>query len=250
MLNFKNNKKMKKCIVLLIAILSFVSFSYSQTLKINQMQWDEDYTVREFVREIQPGDVIEIDTNKEFAQFDSDVINISNSVQTVGLNLEVSNAKEKDISACWGVECLEPGNLNFRPVEIIQQDTANFKVEYCGILGGCAWIVCTLFVEGYDDFVFTLKFDNFVSLQESLITTNKIYPNPATSIVNIDYATNRGNAQIVLHNILGVQVYEQTLNGKKGTAKINVSNFASGIYFYTIKIDGKAIETKKLIISR
>ncbi|MDR2972515.1 MAG: T9SS type A sorting domain-containing protein [Bacteroidales bacterium] len=243
---------MKKCIVLLIVILSCVSFSFAQALKINQMQWDEDYTAREFVREIEPGDVIEIDTDKNFVQLDSDVINISNSAQSVNLKMEVSNPTEGiDISACWGA-CLEPWNFNFDPVEIAEEGEEQFIVDYYtnDILNTAAWITCTFSVEGYEDFVFYIKFGDAVSVTEPIITTNKAYPNPATSVVNIDYAVNKGNAQIVLYNILGVQVYEQTLNGQEGIIKINISDFTSGIYFYTIKIDGKAIETKKFVISR
>jgi hypothetical protein len=63
-------------------------------------------------------------------------------------------------------------------------------------------------------------------------------------------ALNSGNAQVVFYNILGVSVHEQSLNGQTGSAKVNVSNFATGIYFYTIKVNGKSVETKKLIISR
>jgi hypothetical protein len=244
---------MKKCIVLLIAILSCVSFSFAQTLKINQMQWDKDYTVREFVGEIQPGDVIKMNTIDTLVIFDSDVINISNSAQSVNLKLEVFNPTEGiDISACWGA-CLNFWNFKFDPVEIVEEGIEQFSVDYYThqILESKALVTCTFSVEGYDDFVFHIKFgDADNSVKESVITTNRAYPNPATSVVNIDYALNRESAQIALYNILGVQVYEQTLNSQEGTAKINVSDFTSGIYFYTIKIDGKAIETKKFVISR
>jgi len=243
---------MKKCILLLIASLFCASFSYAQALKINQMQWDEDYTAREFVKEIQSGEVIEFATDKDFVQFDSDIINISNSAQTVNLKLEVFNNTEGiDISACWG-SCLNPWNFNFEPVEMVEEGVEVFNVDYesKGIAGSKAWVVCTFSVEGYDDFVLNIKFGDAVSVTEPVITKNNAYPNPASSVVNIDYALNRDNAQIVLYNILGASVYEQPLKGQEGKATINVSDFASGIYFYTIKINGKAIESKKLIINR
>jgi len=243
---------MKKCILLLIASLFCASFSFAQALKINQMQWDEDYTAREFVREIHSGDIVEINTDKTFMQFDSDVINISNGVQSVNLKLEVFNFTEGiDVSACWGA-CLNPWVFDFDPVEMLKDGIEIFSVDYLpnGIEESKAWVVCTFSVEGYEDFVFNIKFgDAENAVTEPVITINSAYPNPASSVVNIDYAVNKDNAQVVFYNILGVQVYEQMLNGREGTAKVNILDFASGIYFYTIKINGKAIETKKLIIS-
>ena len=242
---------MKKCILLLIASLFCASFSYAQALKINQMQYDEDFN-RYFVKEIESGEVIEIATDKDFVQFDSDIINISNSAQSVNLKLEVfNNTAGIDISACWS-ECLNPWNFDFDPVEMLKDSIEIFSVDYMpnDIAESKAWVVCTFSVEGYEDFVLNIKFGDAVeSVTEPVITKNNAYPNPASSVVNIDYALNRDNAQIVLYNILGVPVYEQPLKGQEGSAKINVSDFASGIYFYTIKIDGKAIDTKKLIIN-
>jgi hypothetical protein len=219
------------------------------------MQWDEDYTVREFVREIQSGDVIEMGTETRYIEFDSDVINLLNGTQSVGLKLEVFNYTDGiDISACW-VECLLPWNFDFRPANIVEEGAEIFKVDYDtnDIPDSKAWVTCTFMVEGYDDFVFYIQFGDAEppeSITEPVITTNRAYPNPATSVVNIEYSVNSDNAQVTFYNILGVQVYEQPLNGREGTAKIDVSDFSSGIYFYTIKIAGKAIETKKVVIGR
>ena len=245
---------MKKCFLLSIAIFACAFFSFAQVLKINQMQWNEDYTERAFIKEIQPGDEITMSTEGDVVVFDSDVINTSGVAQNVNLKLEVSDYTEGiGISACWG-DCLEPWNFNFRPVElgdipeIFSVDYSNFD----GIEDSKARITCTFSVEGYDDFVFHIQFGDAVSVNEPVITKNRAYPNPATSIVNIDYALNKNceNAQICLYNILGMSVYEQVLDVREETTTMDVSNFASGVYFYAIKVDGKAVETKKLVISR
>jgi len=243
---------MKKYVLFLVAVFC-VHLSSAQVLKINQMQWDENYTVREFVKEIQSGEVIEMNTEGNVIVFDSDVINLSNTTQFVGLKLEVFNYTEGiDISVCWGA-CLNPWVFDFNPVELGEQGSEVFNVDYYTntLLGSSAWVTCTFLVDDVEDFVFHIKFGDAVSsVKEPAITTNKAYPNPATSIINIDYKLNKGNAQIALYNILGVSVYEQPLSDHEGTAKINVSDFAPGIYFYTIKIDGKTVETKKVVISR
>lgn len=77
------------------------------------------------------------------------------------------------------------------------------------------------------------------------------YPNPSNSFVSMKYDINEFSekGQIVFYNMLGKSVKEIILADKKGTAKINVDDLNSGIYFYSFLVDGKAISTKKLIIS-
>ncbi|MCL2511365.1 MAG: T9SS type A sorting domain-containing protein [Bacteroidales bacterium] len=233
--------------VLFLAIIFCAGFSFAQVLKINQL---ESHTP---VKEIQRGDVIELSTEDKFVQFDSEVINTSNQQQNVSLKMEVLNhTAEVDISGCWGM-CLSPWNFDFEPVVIDGQGHEIFNVDYYNsdeTPNSFAWVTCTFYVDGVEDFVFHVKFGEApVSVKEPMITKNNAYPNPATSVVNIDYALNKGNAQITLYNILGVSVYEQPLNGREGTARVNIAGFAPGIYFYSIKIDGKVVETKKLVIN-
>jgi len=241
---------MKKYVVFL-AVVFCASLSFAQILKIEQYELNDDEE-RVLVREVQNGETIEMSNEGVFIEFDSDVINTSDVQRSVSLKMEPFNYAEIDISACWG-ECLAPWNFDFEPIEILAGAAENFKVDFNtnGITESRAWITCTFLIDGVKDFVFHIKFgDAEMSVKEPVITKNNAYPNPATSIVNIDYALNSGNAQVVFYNILGVSVHEQSLNGQTGTAKVNVSNFATGIYFYTIKVNGKSVETKKLIISR
>ena len=244
---------MKKCSLLLMAIFACTSLSFAQVLKINQVE-REAGAVIQIIKEIQPGNVIEMATEEDFIEFDSDVMNISDMTQTVSLKLEIADGYTEgiDVGACWR-ECLAPWNFNFDPVELPGQGTEIFKIDYNTnqITKSQALITCTFSVAGYDDFVFYVRFgDAPISVAELVITKNQAYPNPATSVVKIDYALNKSNAQLSLYNLLGVSVYEQKLNSREGTATINISDFPQGIYFYTIKVDGKAVETKKLVISR
>jgi len=242
---------MKKQVLLLIAMFACASFTFAQVLKINQMETN-DAMERIFVKEIQRGDVIKMDTKGSFIEFDSDVINTSDMAKTVSLMLEVYEHYTEgiDISACWG-ECLAPWNFRFEPVVLPSEGAEVFRVDYSsnGISDSKALVKCTFLIDDVEDFIFYVNFgDADNSVKESIISKTKLYPNPATSIVNIDYLLNRNNTQIVIYNILGVSVYEQKLQNRESTAIIEVTGFAAGIYFYTIKIDGKAVETKKLVV--
>ena len=51
-----------------------------------------------------------------------------------------------------------------------------------------------------------------------------------------------------IFNAIGGLVKEVAITQKQGTAIITTSNLANGVYFYTLQVDGRSIETKKLIV--
>jgi hypothetical protein len=77
-----------------------------------------------------------------------------------------------------------------------------------------------------------------LSTIESEIPGIRIYPNPSSSIVNIDYSE---ELEVRIFNILGQQVLES--NSKT----INISNFENGTYFLITKDENNSITNFKLI---
>ena len=78
------------------------------------------------------------------------------------------------------------------------------------------------------------------------------YPNPFNTMTNVKWQmTDVGNARIVIFDILGKEI-EILVNERlhKGTYKVSFdgSNLSSGLYYYTLIIDGEKIDTKKLIL--
>ena len=88
-----------------------------------------------------------------------------------------------------------------------------------------------------------------LSVEDTVLTTITMYPNPAEDEVFIDFGTNTpNNYSIAVTNSLGQIMQVQNGNDiSTGTARLNVANYASGIYFVTIKT-GVQTETKKLVI--
>ncbi|TAE74700.1 MAG: T9SS C-terminal target domain-containing protein [Bacteroidetes bacterium] len=85
--------------------------------------------------------------------------------------------------------------------------------------------------------------------EEAGIKVNKIYPNPASEFAYIDYQINESiKAKITVRNLLGRVVAEYDLSKQENQIKMNVSDFESGVYFYTLSVDGKSIKAKKLIV--
>lgn len=78
------------------------------------------------------------------------------------------------------------------------------------------------------------------------------YPNPATSTVNINYSLKQGwkNANIMVYSMLGSQVKNLGINQNAGTASMDVSSLPAGMYFYTLNVDGEAISTRKMLVTK
>lgn len=70
-----------------------------------------------------------------------------------------------------------------------------------------------------------------------------VYPNPATSTVNID--VNVDDANVYIYNAIGVKVYESRNNSKK--ISIDVANKPAGMYYIIVEHNG-AKATRKLVV--
>jgi hypothetical protein len=82
------------------------------------------------------------------------------------------------------------------------------------------------------------------------ISISSVYPNPASAYASIDYQLlkDTDNAKIILCNVLGNVVGEYTLIRDAKTLHISTLELNSGVYFYTLSVNGKSLITRKLII--
>lgn len=79
------------------------------------------------------------------------------------------------------------------------------------------------------------------------------YPNPFNPATNIKYQIPDNSAliKLVIFDITGKQITElvnQEQNAGTYEVTFDGSNYSSGIYFYSLIIEGKAIETKRMIL--
>ncbi len=82
------------------------------------------------------------------------------------------------------------------------------------------------------------------------ITVSVAYPNPANESATIDYhfLNNSSEAKISLHNLFASQVAEYQLDKSDKKLIIPTENLASGVYYYQLVVDGKTVNSKKIII--
>lgn len=104
--------------------------------------------------------------------------------------------------------------------------------------------LATWFIDAGSTFVETEPECATLSREANSISQFNVYPNPATTQVNIASAVSNG--QIEIFNITGKRVLSKNLT--LGDNNLNVSSLVSGVYLARISANGK-IETKKLIIN-
>lgn len=101
------------------------------------------------------------------------------------------------------------------------------------------------------DVFFKITYDDFSGIKENSVLNHlDVYPNPANSIINVEYDLKQGQrVSLEFTNILGHKVFEESLpiNGNKMT--VDVSDWAKGMYFYTLLVDGQVAGSSRLIVA-
>jgi len=78
----------------------------------------------------------------------------------------------------------------------------------------------------------------------------KAYPNPVSnSYVNISYSLKSNvDAELVMFNLVGKEIATYSIKGNEDNFKLDVSELNSGVYFYSLRVKGRALRTERLII--
>ncbi len=85
---------------------------------------------------------------------------------------------------------------------------------------------------------------------KQVFTMSQNIPNPAVNTTSITVSTEvEGSISLSISNLLGQAVYQENVdnNSHSHIFNVNVSNFDSGIYFYTVKIGNNSV-TKKMLV--
>ena len=79
-----------------------------------------------------------------------------------------------------------------------------------------------------------------------------IYPNPATTAINIDYnmPAKVDFAKVRIVNLLGAVVKESNIDRNANKLSMDISDLKGGIYFYTVMVNDDVYKTKKLVIQK
>ena len=150
---------------------------------------------------------------------------------TAGVSLEgftgsiMYNYTDDEMNGVTHTASLYVMNSNSEWIQYEDEDTEDYTVTYA-------------FTDPLEIMAVTAGVQAGLSTIESEIPGIRIYPNPSSSIVNIDYSE---ELEVRIFNILGQQVLES--NSKT----INISNFEKGTYFLITKDKNNSITNFKLI---
>ncbi len=86
-----------------------------------------------------------------------------------------------------------------------------------------------------------------LSIQDNTANSFKIFPNPATSKVTIEFKNSNSGNTITVYNVLGKNVLNIIANDTKTV--LNTSTLAKGIYIVKITGENGVISTKKLVLN-
>lgn len=171
-------------------------------------------------------------------------------------------ASDDSTQFCWGGLCYNWGtNTSSVSIAINPGDTIDFAAFgfHAIFRSKMSAITRTVHYQFYDisnvndSTGVTIRYNSVLGVDEVVRggTISNAYPNPASSMVSMKYDISEAseNGQIIFYDMLGKSVKEIVLTDKKGTAKVNVDDLNPGIYFYSFVVDGKAISTKRLVVS-
>jgi|GEM_PF-1158918 len=100
---------------------------------------------------------------------------------------------------------------------------------------------------------FAVGLDEELALRsESEVYIGQNIPNPANGTTSIPYVLpNSASMSVRVVNVMGQEMYYNSMSRAKGSGYIDldISNYAQGIYYYTIDVDGIPF-TKKMIVTK
>ena len=91
----------------------------------------------------------------------------------------------------------------------------------------------------------TITVNQILGVDDNHLNTMAIYPNPASSTINLVLAKNMQKGQITVFNILGTRIYSQEFASNENIS-IDISNWSSGSYFLKV-VSGENSQTERFI---
>lgn len=192
---------------------------------------------------------------------------------TIVLN-DVSESGQYIVTAsnnCGVTAASTPITINIYPVPPIPSVTYNNGTFTSSAPTGNQWYLNGLAVSGATNVTYQPNMDAIKNLTVQVRVTNNgcssdfsdglvsvedaasaksisIYPNPASSLLNISFNNLVGPQNIAIKNVLGQTVYTQTVVASNSTvATIPVEQFVKGVYFVTIN-NGSQEFTQRVIV--
>ncbi len=235
---------MKRCVILLLLLVSATSFAQNFTITYGETEVGETFNAP-------------VNSPDEDFELCFTITNTSTVVDSIFLEKQIiAEVEGSDNMFCIAGNCydapvsttpliLNPGESSGRDFHFLynpNNEVGTTTIRYIFTSGSFKDSVVVNYI--YDP----------SGIAESPVKVSEMsaYPNPANDFVTVQYdlsGCNAGtNARVILTNLVGSRVLSNPIHNSNGRIKLDISNLDSGIYFYSIEANGKVISTKKLIV--
>ena len=159
-------------------------------------------------------------------------------------------------SFCWGGSCW-PATMSLSPDPTVMAagfKSSEFAGDYVANGNSGFSIIRYRFFDMNniaDSICFFAKYDATVGIKENNpVVVSEVFPNPADNFAFINYniSSTFVKAELKVIDLLGNKVQMIPVLDNEGKIKINTESLNSGMYFYSMIIDGKSIFSRKLIV--
>lgn len=161
-------------------------------------------------------------------------------------------------SFCWDQCYGAQTNVSDNPLPIAANGNSNAFVGdlHTGGSAGTSDVTYSFYVEGNpnDQTTITIQYNYTTGISNVITETASISsarPNPADAFTTVSYNLkgNASNYTLELNSLLGAKVAQLNFSSNNGVLTIPTENLNAGVYFYTLKENGKTLSSQKLIVS-
>jgi trimeric autotransporter adhesin len=90
-----------------------------------------------------------------------------------------------------------------------------------------------------------------LSANETLLYQNNPNPFSSDTEIKMSLPESTTNARVIVYNMEGRQLKELIVKGRGETSvKVSASEFQAGMYLYALLVDGKVVDTKRMILTK
>jgi hypothetical protein len=121
---------------------------------------------------------------------------------------------------------------------------ATMHINPAGTSGYCHYRYYILTAAGVPVDSVDVKLTSTAGIKESESVTLSVYPNPAREYLTVASAAT-GEMSVSITDVLGKEVYADRFSGSK---KIDLDNFATGVFMVSITNNEGIIETRRIVV--
>jgi hypothetical protein len=245
---------MKKLLLSVYLISAMAFFGYSQNLTLSDIHGPiaANSTI------IQSGtpDSVELITYLNVKNIGGSALNV------LCKKVEFTMIDSAEITMCWAGLCYPASTFVSPNAQLI--DAGQTNTEFIAHYTQIAYnhfkpgesVVRWVFYDRSnvnDSVSVTIKYTTFpLGIEEANTRQAMIsnaFPNPANTTASFNYAIPSGSqGKIIIRNLIGSTVQTEQVPSFAGKMTINTSSLSDGIYFYSLMLDGKISQTKKLVV--